>query len=321
MENKSIIFMGTPDFAVSSLLEIQKAGIEIKAVVTQPDKQRGRGKKVSFTPVKKAAIELGIPVLQPIKMRNKDFIEQLKELNADLFVVVAFRILPKKVLEIPPLGSINLHASLLPNYRGAAPINHALFNGDKKTGLTVFFLNSDKVDSGNVVEQIEVEIDDDDNFGSLYDKLKIEGSSFLPTVINNIFNNNIKTSQQDISTAVNLDAPKIFPEHFKIDWNHSAESIHNQVRGLAPKPGAFCSFNDKRLKIIETSIDNIECNNSSGEIIEIDRKNNSISVSTGKGILKLHRVQPEGKAVIDASSFINGYSIKVGMIFISPEEL
>ncbi|MCK4979738.1 MAG: methionyl-tRNA formyltransferase, partial [Candidatus Delongbacteria bacterium] len=128
MTNKSIIFMGTPDFAVSSLLAIHKSGIEIKAVVTQPDKQRGRGKKVSFTPVKKTAIELGIPVLQPVKMRNKDFIEELNQLSADLFVVVAFRILPKKVLEIPPLGSINLHASLLPNYRGAAPINHALFN-------------------------------------------------------------------------------------------------------------------------------------------------------------------------------------------------
>ena len=136
--------MGTPDFAVASLLEIHKSGIEIKAVVTQPDKQRGRGKKVSFTPVKKVAVELGIPVLQPIKMRNKDFIQKLKEFGADLFVVVAFRILPKRVLEIPPLGSINLHASLLPNYRGAAPINHALFNGDRKTGLTVFFLNKTK---------------------------------------------------------------------------------------------------------------------------------------------------------------------------------
>lgn len=315
MTNKSIIFMGTPDFAVSSLLEIHKAGIEIKAVVTQPDKQRGRGKKVSFTPVKKAAIELGIPVLQPIKMRDPEFIDELKKLEADLFVVVAFRILPKKVLEIPPMGSINLHASLLPNYRGAAPINHALFNGDKKTGLTVFFLNSGKIDSGEIIEQKEIEITDQDNFGILYDKLKIEGSSFLPSVIKNIFTNDIKTFPQDISTANNPDAPKIFPEHFTIDWSKSAESIHNQVRGLAPKPGAFCIFNDKRLKIIETSVENTEGNNSFGEIIEIDRKNNLISVATGKGILRLHRVQPEGKAAIDATSFINGYSLSTGMLF------
>ena len=315
MANRSIIFMGTPDFAVSSLLEIHKSGIEIKAVVTQPDKQRGRGKKVSFTPVKKTAIELGIPVLQPIKMRDKDFIEQLKELNADLFVVVAFRILPKKVLEISPLGSINLHASLLPNYRGAAPINHALFNGDKKTGLTIFFLNNDKVDSGNIIAQEEIEITDKDNFGSLYDKLKIEGSSFLPEIIKDIFKNNYETYSQDLTTVKNLDAPKIFPEHFKIDWNNSAENIHNQVRGLAPKPGAFCFFNEKRLKIIETTFENVQTSDSVGKIIEIDRKNNSISVSTDKGILKLHRVQPEGKAIIDSTSFINGYSIKVGMIF------
>ncbi|NOR46188.1 MAG: methionyl-tRNA formyltransferase [Candidatus Delongbacteria bacterium] len=319
MTNKSIIFMGTPDFAVSSLLKIHKSGIEIKAVVTQPDKQRGRGKKVSFTPVKKAAIELGIPVLQPMKMRNKDFIAELNQLNADLFVVVAFRILPKKVLEIPPLGSINLHASLLPNYRGAAPINHALFNGDKKTGLTVFFLNNDKVDSGNIIAQKEIEITDQDNFGILYDKLKIEGSSFLPKIIKDIFENNYKTYSQDLTTVKNLDAPKIFPEHFKIDWNNSSEKIHNQVRGLAPKPGAFCFFNDKRLKIIETSFENTDTNNSFGEIIEIDRKNNSISITTGKGILILHRVQPEGKAAIDTTSFINGYSIKVGMLFKSPE--
>ena len=307
--------MGTPDFAVSSLLEIHKAGIEIKAVVTQPDKQRGRGKKVSFTPVKKAAVELGIPVFQPIKMRDKDFIAELNKLNADLFVVIAFRILPKKVLEIPPLGSINLHASLLPNYRGAAPINHALFNGDKKTGLTVFFLNSGKVDSGKIIAQKEIEITTQDNFGNLYDKLKIKGSNFLPNIITDIFNNSYETSEQDISTAKNLDAPKIFPDDFKIDWSKSAESIHNQVRGLAPKPGAFCFFNDKRLKIIETSFENTEINNSFGEIIEIDRKNNSISVATGKGTLRLHRVQPEGKAVINATSFINGYGITVGTIF------
>ena len=319
MTEKSIIFMGTPDFAVSSLLAIHKSGIEIKAVVTQPDKQRGRGKKVSFTPVKKAAIELDIPVLQPVKMRNKDFIEELNQLSADLFVVVAFRILPKKVLEIPPLGSINLHASLLPNYRGAAPINHALFNGDEETGLTIFFLNNDKIDSGNIVAQKEVDITDKNNFGSLYDKLKIEGSNFLPSIINKIFANNYETLKQDISEAHSLSAPKIFPDDFKIDWSKSAESIHNKVRGLSPKPGAFCLFNEKRLKIIETSYENTPAGSSFGEIIEIDRKNNSISVATGKGILILHRVQPEGKAVIDATSFINGYSLPVGMLFKSGE--
>lgn len=311
--------MGTPDFAVSALLEIHRSGIEIKAVVTQPDKQRGRGKKVSFTPVKKTAIDLGIPVLQPDKMRDPEFIKELERLNADMFVVVAFRILPKKVLEMPDLGSINLHASLLPDYRGAAPINHALFNGDKKTGLTVFFLNNDKVDSGNIIAQLEVKIEEKDNFGSLYDKLKVEGSIFLPKIITDIFSNNYKILEQDISKAKNPSAPKIFPEHFKINWNNSAESIHNQVRGLAPKPGAFCSFNDKRLKIIETSFENTDPLGDIGEITVIDRKVNSISVVTGKGILKIHKVQPEGKAVIDSSSFINGYSVSIGMLFKSGE--
>ncbi|MBN2789980.1 MAG: methionyl-tRNA formyltransferase [Candidatus Delongbacteria bacterium] len=319
MSKRSIIFMGTPDFAVDSLQAIHRSGIEIKAVVTQPDKQRGRGKKVSFTPVKQTALDLGLPVLQPEKMRDNDFIGQLKELNADLYVVVAFRILPKKVLEIPPLGSINLHASLLPNYRGAAPINHALFNGDKKTGLTVFFLNNDQVDSGNIIAQKEIIIEERDNFGILYDKLKVEGSNFLPAVIKNIFNADYQTTSQDISTAVTIDAPKIFPEHFKINWNHSAESIHNQVRGLAPKPGAFCLFNDKRLKIIETSFDISENSHTPGTVIEIDRKNNLINVATGQGVLKIHKVQPEGKSVIDSASFINGYSLSVGMFFRSGE--
>ena len=316
MENKSIIFMGTPDFAVESLKALYNQGIEIKAVVTQPDKQRGRGRKVSYTPVKQEAIKLNLPVLQPEKMRNPEFIEQLKKYNADLFVVVAFRILPKAVLEIPKINSINLHASLLPEYRGAAPINHALFNGDEFSGLTVFFLNNKKVDSGKIVQQVKVKIEDEDNFETLYNKLKIAGAEALPGIVKKIFTNEITTTEQDITSAKNLQAPKIFTEDCQINWNLDAEKIHNKIRGLAPKPGAFSFLQGKRFKFITTTFEkSTDLKKSIGEVIEVDRKKNSISVSCGKGILNIHKLQPEGKGAMEAAAYINGYGIEEGVIF------
>lgn len=315
MEKKSIIFMGTPDFAVASLRALHEEGITIKAVVTQPDKQRGRGRKVSYTPVKEEAIRLELPVLQPEKMKDPAFIEQLKQYQADLFVVVAFRILPKVVLDLPLTGSINLHASLLPEYRGAAPINHALFNGDKESGLTVFFLNNKRVDSGDIVEQIKVAIAEQDNFGTLYDKLKLTGARSLPAIVKTIFQGEITVNKQDISQARNLKAPKIFSEDCRLDWNWSAEKIHNRIRGLAPKPGAFSFFRAKRIKILSSHpSDNPAPQGIPGEVAATDRKKNIITVNCGRGLLNINKLQPEGKAAMDAAAFINGYEIKEGEI-------
>lgn len=309
MTEKSIIFMGTPDIASESLKAIFDAGIKIKAVVTQEDKQRGRGRKVSFTDVKKTAIELDIPILQPVKMKDDDFILELKKLNADLFVVVAFRILPKKVIDIAKIGAINLHTSLLPNYRGAAPINHAIFNGDKKTGLSIFFLNNKAVDSGKLVSQHEVEILPNDNFENLYNKLKVEGAKVLPNTIKKIFDNDYELYEQDLTKMIHPNAPKIFPDDFEIDWNMPAEKIHNMIRGVAPKPGAFTFYNGKRLKILKSEISEEETN-LVGVVTNVSSKKDFIQVGTSSGSLLIKILQPEGKKAMSATAFINGYKIK-----------
>ncbi|HAQ61897.1 TPA: methionyl-tRNA formyltransferase [Candidatus Delongbacteria bacterium] len=314
MGNPSIIFMGSPDFAVPSLEALCNKGITVKAVVTQPDKQKGRGKKVSFTPVKELALKLGIPVLQPVKMRDLGFINTLKELNADLFVIVAFRILPAAVLEIPVLGSVNLHASLLPDYRGAAPINHALFNGETETGVTVFFLNDREVDSGDIVKQVKIPILSSDNYGSLYNKLSDLGKDVLSDSVEEILSGSGSAVLSQRQECIKQ-APKLFAENFIIDWNWSAEVIYNRIRGLSPKPGAFSSINGKRIKIIEAAFDNSCCSMPPGTVLEADRKKGFMRISTGSGILTVTRVQLESRPAADAGSFLNGNRLEPGMKF------
>jgi len=316
---KSIIFMGTPEFAVNALSELSKnSDFEIKAVVTGADKQRGRGKKVSFTPVKEEALRLGIPVLQPIKMRDKEFLTDLKCYDADLFVIVAFRILPKKIIESAKIGAINLHASLLPKYRGAAPINYALFKGEKESGLSIFFLNNLGVDTGSLVDNKIIQIEENDNFGSLYEKLKIEGSTFLSKTVSNIISGNYKTSVQkelSMEETEKYKATKLFYDDYIIDWNLPAEIIHNKVRGLSPKPGAITFLNDKIVKIIKTAFDTtaieVEKKQNIGKIIEINAKKKIISVQTGLGILNILFLKPEGKKEMDSGSYINGGKVKL----------
>ena len=312
MEKRSLIFMGTPEFAVHSLCALHEAGFNIKAVVTQPDKQRGRGKKISFTPVKTAALELGLPVLQPVKMKDPEFLSELEKYGADLFVVVAFRILPSIVLSIPALGSVNLHASILPYYRGAAPINHAIFNGEKTTGVTVFFLNK-SIDTGNIILSKTVKIDEDDNYGTLYDKLAVVGSKLLSGTVKNIYDGNYHTKQQDYGEFPL--APKILSEDLVIDWNLSAEHIRNRIRGLSPKPGAYSMLNGKRIRIILADSENREHGEIPGTVTGTDRKAGTITVACGKGFLVLKTIQPESKPVTSVKNYLNGNRIETGAVF------
>jgi methionyl-tRNA formyltransferase len=312
-EKGSIIFMGSPDFAVRSLEALYKKGIDVKAVVTQPDKEQGRGKKIGFTPVKSKAVELGLPVLQPKRMKDLSFIASLKEFNADLFVVVAFRVLPAAVFSIPPFGSINLHASLLPDYRGAAPINHAIFNGEKETGLTVFFLNDSEIDSGDIAGQLKIEIGEDENFGSLYERMAGAGAQFLTNEVVNILNGRKETYKQPGSCIKN--APKLFAGDFRIDWDSGAESVFNRIRGLSPKPGAFCVFREKRIKLIEAKFDTCGHGCEPGKVIEADRKKGLLKIAAKSGTVIITKLQPENKPVMDTASFLNGHNIREGEIF------
>jgi methionyl-tRNA formyltransferase len=314
MQDRSIIFMGSPDFAVPSLEALYNKGIMIKAVVTQPDKQKGRGKKISFTPVKEKALELGIPVLQPVRMKDEDFIKALVELNADLFVVVAFRILPKTVLNLPELGSINLHASLLPDYRGAAPINYALFNGETETGVTVFYLNDGAVDSGDIIKQVKITVGGSDDYGILYDKLSLLGKDVLADTVADILSGKAVSYRQDSESTKK--APKLFADDFLINWSMSAENICNKIRGLSPRPGAFSSVNGKKIKIITSSYESTFCGQKPGTVIEADRKKGFLIIATGSGILTVTKIQPESRPVTDVGSFLNGNRIVSGDTFL-----
>ena len=232
-----IVFMGTPDFSIPSLKILIENNHQILAVVTTPDKERGRGQRVTYTAVKQFALEQNIPVYQPEKLKgNIEFVEQMKALTPDLFVVVAFRILPKEVFEIPKFGSFNLHGSYLPKYRGAAPIQWALINGDKETGLTTFKL-AEKVDTGNIYLQEKVEINPDDNFETLHDRMSLLGADLVLKTVELIENGNYELKQQNDLLA--SPAPKITKEICLIDFNKSAEEIHNLVRGLSPHPAAY----------------------------------------------------------------------------------
>ncbi len=239
----NIIFMGTPDFSIPSLRTLIESKHNVLAVVTAPDKQRGRGRKVSFTSVKDFANNNNIPVLQPERLKNNSsFVDELKQFDADLYVVVAFRILPPDVFEIPKYGSFNLHASYLPKYRGAAPIQWALINGEAETGLTTFKL-AEKVDTGNIYLQIRTDIKTDDNLETLHDKLSAEGSKVVLDTVNLIESGDYVLHEQDNTLAT--PAPKITKVAAKIDWNKSAYQIHNLIRGLSPIPGAFFEFEGK----------------------------------------------------------------------------
>lgn len=294
--------MGTPDFAIPSLKILIENNHQILAVVTTPDKERGRGQRVTFTAVKQFAIENNIPVYQPEKLKgNFEFIEQMKSLQPDLFVVVAFRILPKEVFEIPNYGSFNLHGSYLPKYRGAAPIQWALINGDKETGLTTFKL-AEKVDTGNIYLQEKVKINDDDNFESLHDRMSLIGAELVLKTVTMIEKGNVELKSQDDSLA--SPAPKITKEICLIDWNKSALEIHNLVRGLSPHPAAYFNYNDKVVKIYKTEI----IQDSNLKASEFYQTKTELIIGCASSALKILEIQQEGKKRMSVQEFLRGFS-------------
>jgi len=298
-----IVFMGTPDFAIPSLKILIQNNHSIIAVVTTPDKERGRGQKITFTAVKQFAIENNIPVYQPEKLKgNNEFVEQMKGLNPDLFVVVAFRILPKEIFEIPKHGSFNLHGSYLPKYRGAAPIQWALINGDTETGLTTFKL-AEKVDTGNIYLQEKVKINSDDNFETLHDRMSLIGAEIVLKTVTMIENGNVELHQQNDSLA--SPAPKITKEICLIDWNKPAEEIHNLIRGLSPHPVAYFLHNNKVIKIYKTEIvKDVKLKPS-----EFHQTKTELLIGCGKDALRILEIQQEGKKRMNVEEFLRGFRV------------
>lgn len=296
-----IVFMGTPDFAIPSLKILIENKHEILAVVTQPDKERGRGQKITFTAIKQFAIENNIPVLQPVKMKDESFIGELKKLNPDLFVVVAFRILPKEVFEIPKYGSFNLHGSYLPKYRGAAPIQWALINGDTETGLTTFKL-AEKVDTGNIYLQEKININHEDNFETLHDRMSELGADLVLNTVQLIESGKYELKQQDDSLA--SPAPKITKEICLINWNNSAEEIHNLVRGLSPHPAAYFNYNNKVIKIYKSEI----VKDINFKPSEFHCTKAELIIGCGKDALRVLGIQQEGKKRMSIEEFLRGFS-------------
>ncbi|MFA5832432.1 MAG: methionyl-tRNA formyltransferase [Bacteroidota bacterium] len=302
-----IVFMGTPDFAVPSLEILLKNNYTISAVVTAPDKPRGRGQQVSFTPVKECAQKYSLPIFQPQSLKDPQFIAQLAELKPDLFVIVAFRILPKEVYSIPDKGAFNLHASLLPKYRGAAPINWAIINGEKESGVTTFFLQ-DKVDTGNIILQEKVTITDEMNAGELHDALSDIGSRAVLETVQRIEQGIANPQKQNDLLA--SPAPKIFKETCRIDWSRSAEKIHNFIRGLSPYPAAWTSHNGKVVKIFKSRRTENEIQNSgfkihgAGEILVSEKQ---LFVAAENSVLEILELQQEGKKRMSAEEFLRGY--------------
>lgn len=308
--------MGTPEFAVSSLKILIDNNYNIKAVVTAPDKPAGRGKKIRFSDVKSFALEHNLKILQPTNLKSDSFLEELENLNADLFIVVAFRMLPKEVWKMPKLGTFNLHASLLPDYRGAAPINHAIINGDKITGVTSFFIN-EEIDKGEIILSKETKISDIDNAGSLHDKLMIIGADLVLETVKLIEKGNVSIKAQNLFENVQQrPAPKIFKDDCKINWNRPVENIHNLIRGLSPYPAAWTCLNDKTntsIKIFESEFIKEDHTDQYGKIIT-DNKN-YIKVSATDGYVSLKEVQIQGKKRMKVKDLLNGYKLEENSFF------
>jgi len=309
-----IIYMGTPEFAVEPLRAIIQAGYNILAVITAPDKPAGRGQKLHLSPVKEFALKNDIRILQPLSLKNPEFIDELKSLNANLQVVVAFRMLPEIVWQMPEYGTLNLHASLLPQYRGAAPINHAIMNGETETGLTTFFIEKE-IDTGNIILSRKLPILPSDDAGTLHEKLRVAGGDVMLETLKLIETSNVVAlSQQINSTDQSLlkQAPKIYKSDCIINWTLPCEKIHNLVRGLSPFPGAFTYLiidNEvrKQIKIFKTSFMLIETSGSPGTIIT-DNKN-SFSLIASNGMIIIEELKMEGKKRMKTAEFLHGVQI------------
>lgn len=311
MSNLRIVYMGNPDFAVRPLQIMLEHNYNVVAVVTGQDKPAGRGKKLNESAVKVFAKEQNLPIIQPESLKSEDFLQTLRNLNIDLIVVVAFKMLPKVVWQIPKIGTINIHASLLPQYRGAAPINWAIINGEKKTGVTSFIIN-EVIDTGNILLQKEVDITDDETVGTLHDKLQESGSQLLIETLQLLETGKQQGIDQTTLFANEKDlkpAPKIFKETCKINWNEKSVKINNLIRGFSPYPGAWTIIkkgeNTFVFKIFSAKVLLEQHTMKVGQLVE---KNNSIAISTLDGYLQPIEIQLEGKKRMNISDFLRGFS-------------
>ncbi|WP_452223524.1 methionyl-tRNA formyltransferase [Lacinutrix chionoecetis] len=302
-----IVFMGTPEFAVTILKTLLENQYNIVGVITAPDKPAGRGRKLNKSAVKEFAETKGLNILQPTNLKSEDFIETLKTLNANLQIVVAFRMLPKKVWQMPEYGTFNLHASLLPNYRGAAPINWAIINGETKTGVSTFFID-EKIDTGEMILQKEINIEPNENAGKLHDKLMHLGSLLVLQTVKRIENGTVETTPQP-EDAMSKTAYKLNKDNCKINWTASIDNIHNQIRGLSPYPAAWCILQngDDVLDIkIYTAKKEVEAHSyETGRIISTKKE---VKVAVKEGFINIQDIKLPGKRTMDVKSLLNGYT-------------
>ncbi len=301
-----IVFMGTAEFGIPGLRLLLEHKYDIVGVVTNIDKPSGRGQKVNISPVKQFALEHNLPLLQPSSLKDETFISELKALDADLFVVVAFRILPAVVFRIPRLGTFNLHSSLLPKYRGAAPFQWAIIKGERETGVTTFFLD-ENVDTGNVIFQARLPIRENETAGELHDRLSEIGAEVILHTVKLIEMGNAPRHPQDNSLA--SPAPKIFKEHCVIDWAKPMNEVHNFIRGLSPIPCAYTFHHGKMLKIYKARIFSGEHKGAPGEILQSEKQ---FVVRTGDGAIEILEIQQEGKKKLQVEEFLRGYKITAG---------
>lgn len=304
-----IVYMGTPDFAVAPLEALIQAGHEVTAVVTQPDKQKGRGKEVQMTPVKECALKYGIPVFQPVKIKEPEAVGQLAEYSADIFVVAAFgQILTEEILNMPRLGCVNIHASLLPKYRGAAPIQRVILEGEKETGVTIMKM-AKGIDTGDMYLKKVVPIDEKETGESLHDKLMAAGAELIVEALPRIERGELIPEKQD--DALSTHAEKLSKSMGLIDWSNQAVMIERWVRGLNSWPSAYTFFNGKTLKIWEADVISSSADAQPGTVIKVEK--DSFDVATGEGLLRIKQLQLEGKKRMSVKDFLLGYPLKEGM--------
>ncbi len=309
MRDLRVVFMGTPEFAIPSLETILEAGYPVPLVVTAPDRPRGRGQKTEASPVRNVAEQHGLEVATPEKLKSPEFEQTVRDARPDVICVVAFRILPETIFSIPPRGSFNLHASLLPKYRGAAPINWAIINGETQTGVTTFFLKP-KVDTGSIILQREVPIPPEANAGELHDALMLEGAVAVRRTLECIEEGEVETVVQDDTQATS--APKIFRSDCRIDWSRTAREVHDRIRGLAPRPGAFSYHGERLLKILRAKAGRWPA--FCGDLApgEVWTGSNMLLVGTWEGQIMVEEIQLEGKRAMSGGEFLRGYSFQPG---------
>jgi methionyl-tRNA formyltransferase len=311
MRDLRIVFMGTPDFAVASLKALVENQYNIVGVITAPDRPAGRGRKLNESAVKLYASSQNLNILQPTNLKNESFLNDLKLLNANLQIVVAFRMLPKNVWQMPKYGTFNLHASLLPNYRGAAPINWAIINGETTTGVSTFFID-DKIDTGDMILQKSISIKADENAGNLHDTLMTMGSQLVLETVALIKKGPVKTVPQQTTENIKS-AHKLNKDNCKINWNDNQINIYNKIRGLSPYPGAWCTLiNKDDVLVVKIFKADQEKNNHSFEIGSVISSKQELKIATKNGYIVIKQIQFPGKRIMDIKSLLNGYHFDIG---------